>query len=64
MAKQTVDKTYERIDEKTPNGGEYSIAYFSDENGIPADKDKAVRAEIVEFDKSGKEIHRTHAILK
>lgn len=54
------DETQERIDEPTPNGGMYSIAYFSDAEGNPTTKENATRMEIVEFDRDGKQIHRTY----
>jgi hypothetical protein len=60
MTQNTVDKTSERVNRKTPNGGEYSIAYFVDKNGNPIDKDKAERVEIIEFDANDKQIRRTY----
>lgn len=56
------DKTSERVDGKTPNGGVYFIAYFSDKNGNPIDKDKAERFEIIEFDANDNQIMRTYAV--
>lgn len=50
----------QRINEKTPNGGAYSIAYFLDANGKSVDKTQAKKVEIVEFTKDGKEIQRTY----
>jgi hypothetical protein len=52
--------TQERIDGPTPNGGVYSIAYFSDDDGKPTSKQKATRMEIVEFDGNGNEVFRTY----
>jgi hypothetical protein len=53
----------ERIDEKTPNGGQYAIAYFQDKDGNPVDKGKAVQAEIVEFDANDQPIWRTYGTI-
>lgn len=48
------------MDGPTPNGGVYSIAYFSDEDGEPCSEDKAARIEIHECDKDGNSIFRTY----
>lgn len=53
-----------RVNEKTPNGGAYLIAYFQDSKGNPVDETKAVKAEIVEYDSKGKAIHRTYGDFK
>ncbi|KPQ33182.1 MAG: hypothetical protein HLUCCA11_19450 [Phormidesmis priestleyi Ana] len=53
-------KTQERIDHPTPNGGEYSIAYYRDAEGLPTAKQSAVSAEIVEFDSFDRQIFRTY----
>jgi len=53
-----------RIDEPTPNGGAYSIAYWQDADGRPTAKDKAVAVEIHEFDDQGQPIFRTYATLE
>lgn len=52
---------FERVDEPTPAGGVYFIAYFRDANGKPCCKDEAVHFEIIEFDKDNREIARTYA---
>lgn len=52
--------TQERIDEKAPNGGAYSIAYFKDADGDPTEKEKASSTEIIEFDKEDRQIFRTY----
>jgi hypothetical protein len=44
----------------TPNGGVRSVIYYQDDDGNPADKSVATRAEIVEYDADGKDIHRTY----
>jgi hypothetical protein len=56
-------ETSERIEGKTPNGGSYSIAYWKDAKGNPTTKDKAVAAEIVEFDDEDQAVNRTYARL-
>ncbi len=42
----------EKLDNPTPNGGDYSIAYYYNDNG-PCEKDKATRMNIVEYKKGG-----------
>ncbi len=51
-----------RLDEPTPNGGAYSIAYWQDVDGTPVDKSVAVRCEIIEYDAQGADIFRTHGV--
>lgn len=55
--------TQERADGSTPNGGAYSIVYYQDDDGQPADKTKATRVEIVEYDSRDNDIGRTYGIL-
>lgn len=50
----------ERIDQPTPNGGAYSIAYFQDAAGDRTSKDSAVKMEIVEFSAEGEPVFRTY----
>ena len=50
----------ERIDEPTPNGGSYSIAYYSDGEGNRKDKKEATHIEIVEFGTDDEQIMRTY----
>ncbi len=52
--------TEQRIDKPTPNGGDYSIIYYQDADGNSITKDKAQKAEAVEFNSTGKEIFRTY----
>ncbi len=59
-----MDKTYERIDEKTPNGGDYSEVFYLDEDGNPADKEIAVTAIVRECMKDGSLIMETIASLR
>ncbi|MCC2672370.1 MAG: hypothetical protein K0Q72_4842 [Armatimonadetes bacterium] len=53
-----------RSDRPTPNGGAYSIAYFTDEDGNPAPKSQASRVEIHEMDANGESIFRTYGNLR
>lgn len=50
----------QRDDGPTPNGGAYSIAYFSDARGNPCAREDAHSMEIVEFDADGEAVHRTY----
>lgn len=59
-----MDTTYERIDERTPNGGDYSEVFYLDEDGNPADKEIAVTAIVRECMKDGSLIMETIASLK
>ena len=54
----------QRIDEPTPNGGAYSIAYYHDSEGMPCPKEKASRIEIVEFDLHDQIIFRTYGLIE
>lgn len=38
---------------KTPNGGDYSVAYFYDADGNPCKRDAAKRINFVEYTKDG-----------
>ena len=53
-------KTSKRIDEPTPNGGSYSVAYFRDRNGKPCSEKDAVKLEIIEYDENNNQIARTY----
>lgn len=59
---RTVDKTQEKVNKKTPNGGDYSIAYYKDVDGNPTEKSKAVSVEIVEY-KGEDAVFRTYSNL-
>ncbi len=48
---------------KTPNGGDYSIVYYFDKYGHPADKSVAVNCLCVEYDKNGETIHSERAYI-
>ena len=63
MGRKTTDeyiRICQRIDEKTLAGGDYSIAFFMDENGNPVDKSVAVRCHIHEYTKDGRLIMTTY----
>lgn len=47
----------------TPNGGERATVFFQDEHGAPAEEAEATKAEIVEYDSTGKTISRTYGEL-
>jgi hypothetical protein len=53
----------ERKDGKTPNGGDYSVAYYLDGSGNPVDKSKAKQMRIIEYTKDGKAIYSTYGEL-
>jgi hypothetical protein len=52
----------ERSDNPTPSGGDYSIAYYYDDDG-PCEKDKANRVNIVEYKKGGIRINEHYGLL-
>lgn len=59
----TFDSRYmERSDNPTPSGGDYSIAYYYNDDG-PCEKNKANRVNIVEYKKGGIRINETYALL-
>lgn len=49
----------ERIDEPTPNGGDYSEIYYMDDDGNVVEKENAKKAVIRECKKSGELISET-----
>ncbi len=53
------EKNCRRIEGPTPNGGEYAIIYYYDENGKSCSKDLAIKSVIQEFDSTGKMIYET-----
>jgi len=53
----------ERIDAPTPNGGAYSIAIFTDNEGNEVDKTKATRIMIQEFSANDELIETTHGVI-
>ena len=52
----------EMRDNPTPNGGDYSIAYYYDDDG-PCEKSKANRVNIVEYKKGGIRINEHYGLL-
>lgn len=50
----------ERIDEPTPNGGVYSIAYYQNAKGDRARKEDSERVEIIEYGKADEQVFRTY----
>lgn len=52
-----------RIEGPTPNGGVYSVAYYS-KDGEPAERDVATAVEYCEFDEADNCIFRTYGKLK
>ena len=44
----------------TPNGGVFSVAFFTDGDGVATSKDDATKVEIHECDENGVSIHRTY----
>lgn len=56
--------THERREGPTPNGGVYSIAYFSkgEDEWIPCPKEEATRMEIHEFDENDNSFFRTYMV--
>lgn len=51
--------THERINGKTPNGGDYSEIFYFDKDGNAADETAAVRCVIRECAKDGTLLHET-----
>lgn len=52
----------ERIEGKTPNGGDYSEIFYFDKNGKPADKETADKCVIRECLNNGELINEIHGI--
>ena len=44
----------------TPNGGVFSVAFYTDANGVSVSKDEAMNMEIHECDENGNSIYRTY----
>lgn len=53
----------ERIEGKTPSGGDYSIAYYYDAQRNPCSKHKAVFVNIVEYTKAGNRVNECYGRL-
>ncbi len=58
------DETSERHDGPTPNGGTHSVANWLDAERKPCPKDRAVHAEIIEYDADDEQVARTWLTLK
>jgi hypothetical protein len=54
------EKTSDRVDGETPNGGAYTILYYQDDQGNPTTKAKATAIEAIEFDAQDNQIFRTY----
>ncbi|MEN6583043.1 MAG: hypothetical protein ABFD54_11385 [Armatimonadota bacterium] len=54
----------ERQPGPTPNGGAYSEAVFSDDNGNLVSKEVATHVEIIEYTASGQRIASTYGSIK
>jgi hypothetical protein len=52
----------QRTEGPTPNGGDYAIAYYQNEEGELVDKSKASRVTIAEF-KGDEPFHWTYATI-
>ena len=48
-----------RIDEPTPNGGDYAIAIYEDENGFECDIEEAKYISIFEYTNAGEGVMHT-----
>lgn len=48
---------------RTPNGGDYSIAYYYDKDGNPCRKNEASAVNIIEYSKEGHRINENYAQL-
>lgn len=54
----------EKHDNPTPSGGDYSVAYYYDEEDEPCEKENAFFVRIVEYKKGDIMINETFAFLK
>ena len=48
----------------TPNGGVFSVAFFTNDDGVPVPKEDATSVEIHECDENGISIYRTYMNLE
>lgn len=48
---------------KTPNGGDYSTAYFYDKDGNPCRKEQAAYMNIIEFTKDGTRVNESYGTI-
>lgn len=64
-AKQAPDPRFtEKREGKTVNGGDYSIAYYYDNDGRPCVKAKAKKVNIVEYLNDGSRVNECYGVLK
>ena len=54
----------ERVDGPTPNGGDYSVAYYYDEKDRPCKKAVAYLVNIVEYKNNGEYVNSTTSFLQ
>lgn len=55
--------SYEKIEEKTPSGGDYSEIYYMDKDGNPTDKNDAVTCIIRECKPDGTLLNEIHGMV-
>lgn len=55
--------SYEKIEEKTPSGGDYSEIYYMDKDGNFADKEDAVTCIIRECKSDGTLLNEIHGMV-
>lgn len=53
----------EKKEGATPNGGDYSVAYYYDKDGNPCLKEQANAVNIIEYSNSGERINETYGLL-
>lgn len=53
--------TSEKVEGRTPGGGDYSIVYFKDKDGNRTSKENAAHYEIQEYTKDGKLVQTTYS---
>ena len=58
------DSTREVRNHHTPSGGVRSEILYRDDDGNPAPKIEATRAEIIEYDEDGKVLRRTYGRIE
>ena len=55
--------SYKRIEEKTPNGGDYSEIYYMDKNGNSIDEEEATNCIIRECESDGPLLNETFGVV-
>ena len=56
---EDLKKCQDRVDEPTPNGGDYSVAYYMNDDRNPCEPKYATMCEIVEYKNDGTPIMST-----